>query len=151
MEPMSELSFIVTFLRRQGDLRHGGGATDSDIRELEGLWGKNLPEDYREFLKTFGWVTYGSTEIPGLGKELAGNSHLDVSNLARFLWAPPSRLSKDLFPFYNSGGDWYYCFRQLDVKVVVWDPMYGEDQLYDETYESWTHWFRATLIDSLED
>jgi hypothetical protein len=141
---MSGTTTVGEFLRQQAGMRHGAGASAADIRELETAWGGQLPGDYAEFLKTFGWVVYGSTEIAGLGRDVPG--HLDVSNLAGSLWNGRARLPKDLLPFYDSGGGWYYCLSKRRSKVVLWALEYGEEQPYEETYESWARWFHDYMM-----
>lgn len=42
------------------------GASDPEIGIAEGLLGR-FPEDYRHFLKEYGWISLGHLEIYGLG------------------------------------------------------------------------------------
>lgn len=144
MESASRIPDIRAFLEGQTDLRHGPGATEADIKALEVLWDGRAPADYTEFLKTFGWVVYGSTEIPGIGRGVP--SHLDVTNLAVSLWKGGAPLPKDLLPFYDSGAGWYYCLSRAHPRVVLWALEYGEEQPYEEIYESWAQWFRDYLM-----
>ncbi|MCP3981151.1 MAG: SMI1/KNR4 family protein [bacterium] len=141
---MSNILRIVNFLRNQANLQHGAGATDAELRDLELAWGNALPDDYAAFLKTFGWVAYGSTEVAGLGQDVP--THLNVARMANTRWED-SQFPEELLPIHDSGAGWFYCLRKQSPAVVLWAHEYGQNQPYDETYLNWTQWFQGYLID----
>jgi hypothetical protein len=144
---MSEIEQIKVFLRSQPDLRHGVGAEQQEILELERTWKHRLPSDYSAFLQLFGWATYGSVEIPGLGRDVPA-PHLDVYELAVRAWAPPLQMSRDFLPVFESGGDWLYCLHTSasGQELVSWS-LENDQQRLEETYPSWSDWFRAHFME----
>jgi len=111
---------------------------------LQVKWG-TVPPDYMSYLKTYGWATFGSTELLGLGVDVP--DHLALLDRAETLWAGASiKIPTQLLPIHESSGDWYYCLSKFHPgqPVVFWSVEYeatGEVQPYDEMYDTWSDWF----------
>ncbi len=134
---------VKTYLLRRPDLKRGDGASEQDINRLTAAWG-DLPDDFARYLRDFGWVSFGSHELMGLG---AGTPrHLNLLDQAESLWQGSGAVPRQLLPFFNSGGDWLYCLSRLHKgrPVVVWSY---EEQPYDERYRDWSSWFLDYLME----
>ena len=135
---MAGIDDVRRFLGRQDGLARGAGASVDQIRELASEWGAELPDDYVCFLAEFGWATFGSAELPGLGEAVP--AHLSVLVLAQDQWN--LGLPRDLLPVFESNGDWLYCLSELHGgRIVLWSHEYGEEQPYEEQYDGWSDWF----------
>jgi len=104
---MADFTAVNAFLSKQPDLRRGQGARTGELRALQVKWG-TVPPDYMSYLKTYGWATFGSTELLGLGVDVP--DHLALLDRAETLWAGASiKIPTQLLPIHESSGDWYYC------------------------------------------
>lgn len=146
MKAQYDVSLVERYLEDQDDLVRGSGTSNEDVTTLESEWGGSIPKDYRWFLTTFGWATFGTTEIPGLGRDVP--RHLDLRERAHGWWEDPSAIPGELLPVYDSTADWCYCLSRLHpgTPVVIWSVEFSSEQPYDERYASWTDWFREQLI-----
>ncbi len=140
-----EFERVRAYLEAHAD-RHGTGAGEKDLLELAEVWGP-LPADFALYLREFGWATVGPHELLGLGEGVQW--HQNLLERARELWrgVPGGGvLPKELLPFYDSGGGWFYCISRIHPghPVVCWAQEHEdlhEDQPYDERYSDWSAWF----------
>mgnify|MGYP005823416515 CR=1 FL=1 len=84
-----------------------GPATDEDIEELKAMFRWPLPDDYLEFLRTFGAGAVESEEFVGLG----GPRHLDAKIVTQRLRTGSqfARFAEHLVPLSGDGGGNYDC------------------------------------------
>ena len=121
----------------------GLGARQEDIEKLACAFGSTLPNDFEAFLSEYGWLEFGSTEIPGLGQDVP--THLDLLLIACDYWN--NGLSKRFLPIYSSGSDWIYCVDSENAgNVVVVSNEEGEYVL-DERMGPWSVWFRSMFCE----
>jgi hypothetical protein len=103
------------------DVEFGGPASASDIAELGAMFELPLPQDYREFLRTFGAGAVESEEFVGLN----GPAHLDARRVTARLRQPSKHASfeEHLVPLSGDGGGNYDCIDLLrstaETSVVV--------------------------------
>ena len=135
---MGKYPEVREFLLAQPDLERGSGATQNELAELALRWGGTLPSDYEAFLCEFGWASFASVEIPGIG--LSVPEHMRVLMVAQNFWN--LGLPEELLVVYDPHSDWVYCLSRLhNNRVVVWSYEFGDKQPYDEQYASWSDWF----------
>jgi len=134
------------------ELQSGKGADESDLLELVSMWGP-LPIDFKQYLQEFGWLAFSSYELYGLGVDVP--THLNLLERSRELWLGDGeyKLPRELLPFYDSGGGWFYCLSKMHRghPVVSWAREYedlGEGQPYDERYLSWSQWLIDHILTS---
>jgi len=97
---------VAVALRSRSDAECGHGASEAAIRAAESSLG-TFPVDYRAFLRDFGWTSFGSTEIAGLGEDVPW-PHMDV---VRVTLDERERggLPSNLITFYSDGGGNLEC------------------------------------------
>ena len=127
---------VTRFIDTIPYLVHSNGATEEEIHRLRVAWNM-LPLDYEAFLRKYGWLEFGATEVPGLGALVP--THLNVLAQAHDAWN--SGISHELLPIYNPYSGWLYClkYQQSSVSVVVYSFDLGET--YGDSFSSWSDWF----------
>lgn len=131
------LSDVVSSLARLNHLRHGGGATPAEIRLAETAIGTAFPDDLREFLREFGWMSSDEIELFGLGGDVP--IHLDLVHMTlseRAEMYPP--LPDNLLALSNDGAGNLFCL--LGKGVVLWDHELGADQDPEPISPSFYRW-----------
>jgi len=108
------------------------------VSRLEREIGFPLPDDYREFLVTYGCVEAGSGEIIGAG----GPEHLNLLAVRlSLLQSPYVNFPRDLCPIYADGIGNYECLdlSTSEGKIVWWvhDIKKGN---YETTAPSFCTW-----------
>jgi hypothetical protein len=124
------------------DVEHGDGATDEEVRQTVSRLG-DLPKDYREFLKDFGWIAVGPFEIFGLGHDVPDYLNVLTVTLSERIDAG---LSDHLIPVMNDGGGNLLCLdisardAQDQVPLVYWDhetPTSGDVTRVANSFSDW--------------
>lgn len=145
----STIDNVLDRIRKMEDVEIGRGATDAEIRAAEEKLGVCFPEDYKRFLKEFGWVSIGSEEIYGLGTDVP--SYLDV--VKETYWEREESglpVPKSLVPIRNDGAGNLDCLATHLLEggrcpVVVWYHELGLDQELEKMAESFTDWLEELL------
>jgi cell wall assembly regulator SMI1 len=123
----------------------GRGATDDEINEAEHRLGVSLPEDFKMFLRDFGWGGVGSWELFGLGADVPQYLDLVRVALSERTEAEPS-LPMHLIPIMNDGGGNLYCLDlsesgdRQENPVVYWDHALGPDQTMVSVAADFASW-----------
>ena len=88
------------------------GASEEEIKEAEQYLEVCFAQDYKEYVKRYGIITYDSHEITGL----CNNKRLDVKQVTEYERKNNPNIAPDL-----------YVIEQLDIDgVVVWQASTGE-------------------------
>lgn len=129
----------------------GNGASDRDIRSAEGVVGQ-FPDDYRYFLREYGWVSVEHLEIYGLGSAIP--AYLDVVRMTLLERAEPgSPIPGSYVCVMNDGSGNLFCFDADKSKggagspIVLWDHELGPDQQPEIKAGSFEVWL-ANLLES---
>jgi SMI1-KNR4 cell-wall len=119
------------------DMACGGGVDDTQIAMAEEALQVTLPRDFRRFLREFGWLEMGPTEIFGLGSDVPQHLNLVTLVLAE---RRDSRvpMPRDLVPVMNDGGGNLYCLdcSEASGRMALWDHTTGLE-LLDEVFPDW--------------
>src|SRR5450756_2301536 len=114
------------------DLESGPVLTDSEIQEFEAHLGVEFPDPYREFLKTFGNLTYGDGILgsaqPGW---LAQPSVIEPTDELRHFYQ--GSFHKSLVAICPDGGGNYWCLvceGSDKGKVVFWQHDVAPAEVY---------------------
>ena len=112
---------LRTILQSRQDLQLGTSETEEEVAAAEQQLGQ-LPSDYKNFLQEFGSVTFGYSEIFGLGEGLAPYLNVVTMTLAE---REEGGLPPHLVPVMNDGGGNLTCLvvkqDSDDDAVVIWD------------------------------
>lgn len=136
---------MLIALRDSPGRETGRGASAADISRAESSLECVIPEDYKQFLRWFGWGGRDDWEIYGLGDDVP--TDLDLATMTaqeRNLFRP--LLPSALLPLLNDGGSTLYCL-QMDAAVrgiapvVAWSIEDGEDQRPERVSSSFAEWF----------
>lgn len=135
---------VLRDLRRVRDLECGEGATEEQILRAERTLSLKFPESYRRFIRTYGWASFGSYEVFGLGKDIP--KHLDLLTIT--LWErneSGNPLPLWLLPIYNDGGGNLVCIDcregQSQGTVIAWyhdELSEGPDQI-GRSFDDWLY------------
>lgn len=134
-------------LERNPDSSRGQGVADEQIDAASTELSVTLTGGYRLFLRRFGWVVLGSTEIFGLGGDVPSYLSLTAMTRSERQEAHPA-LPTHLVPLMNDGGGNLYC---LDVRVpgeppvVFWDHEAGTEQEPVSVAEDFVIWLSSRL------
>lgn len=139
-------------LLARSDVERGNGALDEEIRAAEASLGV-LPDDYRRFLREFGWIGVGSDEIFGLGSGVP--EYLNVVSVTLEERAEGG-LPERLVAVMNDGGGNLSCLDcgELDeadvAPMVLWDHELGPSEGTESIAPSFSHWLVGRLSGSHE-
>lgn len=64
---------IIKILKKQKNFIHGDGASEQDIMEAEKKLSLFFADEYKEYLRTYGVVSYIGTELTGISQNPATN------------------------------------------------------------------------------
>jgi cell wall assembly regulator SMI1 len=148
---------MMPFLQRFRTTRHTKihrPATDDEIELVEKKAGLRFPDDYREFLRTFGWAEMGMDTIYGLGPDTTQASNVWDNMVVESAHADPP-LRSSLVPLMNDGAGSHYCLNTARMRggrcpVVFWDHEDPEGELQKpkvvaKSFEEWV----SKLLDDL--
>jgi hypothetical protein len=90
------------------DVFSGQGATQEDILEAERQLEVNFPDDYKLFLREFGWVTFDQSNldtIPGLGQDIPNGWEpgFNIVHLTEESRQAPKNIPHNLVHTYSDG------------------------------------------------
>lgn len=153
---MNPLEKAFQLIKESPDLwrkEYSDPATKESIKQAEELIGRQFPEEYREFLRTFGTLTFGSTEIKGI---LQNQPEIEEEGSVAGLYL--EYVQDELIPgylvsIYSLGDGEEYClnYNQLnrdgDPKITAYFPSPEEDYYPHEVlYDS----FGECLLDLVD-
>lgn len=107
-------------------LKTGQTVDLSKIRDIEEQLGFNIPDDYKDFLQTYGWLGIGDVFIFGIWADRP-NATGGATILGETLrLREKSQLPHYLLPFFGSEYSSYICLNTSPVetshKLVFFDP-----------------------------
>jgi hypothetical protein len=133
----------------QGEIRHGPGATADEIASCERELGVHFVGSFVDYLKTYGWLNVGTSEIYGLGANIQLWCRLKETTLSeRTEMRPP--LPPYLVTFYNDGFGNQHCLDSRAVvdgeqRIVFWNHEAGPDQTPEFIANSFADWLRRLI------
>jgi hypothetical protein len=130
-----------------GEIGHGQGATAQEIADCERALNVHFIGSFAQYLRQYGWLTVGSSELFGLGTNLESRrclKHMTLSERAEM--GPP--LPPHLVTFYNDGFGNQHCLDTSAVvdnehRVVFWDHDAGRGQIPEVISNSFAAWLRV--------
>lgn len=103
---------LASVIENLPNLFHLQGASEDVIKDAEQYLEVHFAQDYKEYVKRYGIITYDSHEITGL----CNNKRLDVRRVTEYERKNNPNIAPDL-----------YVIEQLDIDgVVVWQASTGE-------------------------
>ncbi|MXS73694.1 hypothetical protein CSIV_12495 [Microbacterium sp. CSI-V] len=118
---MDDLVMEIMTLAQRGEAEMGSGVSEQEISEAESLLG-SFPPDFHVYLRTFAWMSIGSSEFFGLGPDVEYPSMLVTQ--ATLHERADGGLPLDMITFLNNGAGDLACFRGHpdtdDVGAVYW-------------------------------
>ena len=88
--------------------------------------------DYREYLSRFGVISFGATEIYGLG--IPQDSHLNILSVTAMLRKGEAWPAQAV-PLCDLGDGYYYLYDNLKGKVLTWSMVAGVVETHSEGLE----------------
>jgi cell wall assembly regulator SMI1 len=131
---------------------HGTGASDAEIATAEATLGLVFVDDYREFLRRFGWMDAGGDNHYGLGADVP--DHMDLVRRTRCEreQAEP-HMPPHLLPLLNNGGGNHWCVDSAPGpnfgRIVYWDHEVGDDEPLEVVAPDYQSWLRERLHEAL--
>jgi len=126
---------------------------DRDIHNAEEVLGR-LPDDYRYFLRQYGWLSVQHLEIFGLGSAVP--AYLDVVRMTLAERSEPgSPIPGSYVCVMNDGAGNLFCFDTAEsgagagIPIVLWDHEIGLDQEPEVRERSFEDWLTALLESEL--
>ena len=119
---------VISRLEEIDDLCVGNKHSDGDVLAAEKALSVKLPNSFKEYLKYFGDLSFGSVEYYGLTSD---NNFKDLG-IPNFVWYTLKKrndinLPENLIVLQNVNGELFYCLdvgtldENHECKVVVWD------------------------------
>ena len=98
----------------------GQPQTNASILQAEEELGVTFPRSYCDYLRIWGWISFGPNEYFGLGSEI--NDVVDRTKRAR----KSVKLDDNLIMVCDQDGDEYVCIDTdvgsgKDSRVIIWD------------------------------
>ncbi len=127
-----------------GEIEHGQGATAEEIADCERELSVRFVGSFAQYLRRYGWLTVGSSELFGLGTNLVSRRCLkDVTLSERAEMRPP--LPPHLVTFYNDGFGNQHCLDTSEVvdnehRIVFWNHEAGTGQVPEVISNSFAGW-----------
>lgn len=137
--------------------RHGilpnQGVSEPEIATAEGFLGR-FPEDYRYFLKEYGWLSVGHVEVYGLGSRIP--DYLEVVRMTLLERSGSgSPIPETYVCIMNDGAGNLLCFDTAGPNcikaspVVFWDHEKGSSQDVEVVAPSFQDWLNHLLESEL--
>lgn len=146
----TDIRTVLARLFTTENKRVGQGISYAQVIELENRLGVCLPNSYRMFLQTCGWLEIDPYEVYGWGDDVP--PHLDVLRFTEWeRYESGVPLPHHLIPIYNNGaGDleclathWMY---ENECPVVAWWHEDGGEQEPDIVAEDFADWLSRRLL-----
>ena len=141
---------IVAF---PGGHESGSGNAPVEIENAEQVLGIRVAGSYRDFLRRFGWIGIGPTEIYGLGRDVPPYLDLVKMTLSERSEMSPT-LAHRLLPFFNDGFGNLYCLDTSNAPegenaVVFWNHELDTGQTPEFVSQSFAEWLAGELIPTI--
>jgi hypothetical protein len=128
---------------RNGEVEVGLGASDQVIAIAQQTIG-SIPTDYRLFLSKFGYASFGSDEIFGLGDDVP--RYLNVVEISLAERRESHGFPADGVVIFNDGGGNLYYLRDLgDGKSPVYSWLHDDPRAIYVDSPSFAVWLLARL------
>lgn len=117
---MKEILYRIKSELSADEYSVGEGASESRIGEAEHKLSLSFPEEYREFLKVFGWLEVYNSYFFGVPDNLLGEgSVVKMTLYAREQWALPT----EFLALYSSEDKIAWCLscKSNDAQIVAYD------------------------------
>ncbi|MCW9699522.1 MULTISPECIES: SMI1/KNR4 family protein [unclassified Avibacterium] len=93
-------------------------ANENEILSAERQLGIKFSSEYRDFLSSFGILSYNSDEIYGLG--VSTDYYLNILNLLKEFKEYNVNIPNNHIPLLDIGDGQYYIYDNNDGKIYVW-------------------------------
>lgn len=115
-------------------LKSGSGCSDADIEAAEIAFGGRMPEQFRRFLRTAGWID-GGDQVYGLGADVP--QHVSLLRNADWEWRHGG-LYPRLLPIMPDGTGNHYCLelRVAESAVYFYDHEDSSVDRYADDFDS---------------
>lgn len=130
---------IIRRYEQNGDFTHAV-VTEDMLKESESRLGAKLPEEYKQFLKTFGHGGIGGIEVLGIGKN--GTMLFETETIKYRDYGMPNNLL-----IIENCDEWVYCIDVNNGKVVMWS---GGCASYSNAYNCFNEFLQDRVNDILE-
>jgi hypothetical protein len=142
------LEEVLQRLREAGDARHGRGAEEREVAEVEQGLGLSLPPGYRSFLLQVGWASVGGIAVFGLGEGVP--SDLDLGTVVAT--ARRQGLPRNLVPFSRDEDRAIYCLDAThsgpyESSVSRWHPGASADDALEYAGHDFASWLWMRLAE----
>jgi SMI1-KNR4 cell-wall len=127
-----------------GEIERGQGATAGEIADCERALNVRFVGSFAQYLRQYGWLTVGLSELFGLGTGLQSWRCLkDMTLSERTEIRPP--LPPHLVTFYNDGFGNQHCLDTSAVvdnehRIVFWNHEAGAGQIPEVISNSFANW-----------
>lgn len=137
------LTTLKQRLAERADANFGRGASLQEIQQAEVALGVKFPTALRTYLREFGFISVGCSELFGLGSDVPRYQHLiALTEQERSAFHPC--IPTHLLPIENNGAGDHYCLdlstEYSDPPVVLWSHEEGESQSPEAVCASFTRW-----------
>lgn len=140
----------IVDLIRQTD--HGKGASDEEIHAAQTALGLRFTEEYKEFLRRFGWMDARGDYFYGLGADAPHHLDLVIMTKAERHDVEP-QMPPHLLPLLNNGGGNHWC---IDCsagdhfgRVVYWDHEVGDSEPLEVVAPDYATWLLERLTETM--
>lgn len=107
-------------------------ANQREIRNAEMVLGIRFDSTYREYLETFGIISYKAEEFYGLGVQ--ADSYMNITNSAAEL-RETGMWPFHLLPICATGDGSYFAYDNKNHCVSFWNHANGKVVMYEENLE----------------
>lgn len=130
-------------------LAHDEPLSEEEIRKNEKILKVKYPEQYKEFLRMYGWLL--------LGEGFLGGNIQETHDLRENL--PDDKFPKHIIPIDDNGSGDYWCLvcgGKDHGKVIAWFHDFPEEYLYpnvpdEEWLQNHPEWIKENINDKKED
>ena len=135
----NQLFEIIRQHEHRGDFSHAI-VTEEMIHASEERLRVDLPEEYKQFSKTFGHGGIGGVEVLGVGKN--GAMVFEKETIKYRTYGMPNNLL-----IIENCDEWVYCLNTNNGKVVMWSTGCMD---YSNAYNSFYEFLQDRVNDILE-
>ncbi len=137
---------VVSLLERHPEVNilrlYGDGASEKSISEAEKILNVSFPEDYRNFLKNWGYLYLkGISEwINGISFDKVVSAVDETLDLRKYTALPPHFVA-----FYSDDGERHWCIdtRYSEGPVIIWNPF--EERIADKDEGLGREWYEQGI------
>lgn len=109
-------------------------ASDEQIEFAQSALGIKFSDEYKDFLRIFGVISYNAIEIYGLG--VPNTSYLNILTQIHDMKELESSFPDNLIPLSEIGDGHFYMYDNLNQNIIIWvSPNGGIAKKTDEKLE----------------